>query len=51
MIYLITNPYLTSDPSPISFINMFNTNKTVTSTTLSAALSQYGIDFMTATYV
>jgi len=51
MIYLITNPYSTSDPSPIAFTNMFNSNKTISSLTLSAALSQYGIDFMSALYV
>lgn len=50
-IYLATNPSLTSDPSSVAFSNMFNTSYDVTSTVLAAALSGYGIDFMTGTFL
>ena len=47
-IYLVTNPDLTSDPSPIAFDNMFNlTSRELSNTVLAAALSGSGIDFMT----
>ncbi len=49
---MATNPELTSDPSPISFDNMFNvTNNQLSSTVLAAALSGYGIDFMSGMFL
>lgn len=50
-IYLATNPYLTSDPSPVAFSTMFDTGNALTNAVLASALSGYGIDFMSGTYV
>lgn len=43
---MVTNPYLTSDPSEIAYGSMFDTSNALTGTVLAAALSGYGIDFM-----
>ena len=47
----MTNPLLTSDPASMAFTNLFNTSNSLSSSTLSAALAGYGIDFMTGTNV
>ncbi len=51
IIYLATNPYLTSDPSPIAFANMFDNSSIMTNAVLFSALSGYGIDFMSGAFI
>ncbi len=50
LVYLAPNPYLTSDPSVVAFSNMFDATNNFNAVTLAAALSGYGIDFITIGY-
>ncbi len=50
-IYIITNPYLTSDPSPTSFLNMFSPSGQITAASISAALSGFAINFLSSNYL
>jgi hypothetical protein len=51
-IYLVTNPYLTgTDPSPLAFTNLFNSQGQLSSSTLSAAQSLFSITYLSGAYV
>lgn len=51
-IYLITNPYLTSDPSPTAFGNMYDVSGQISSASLSSALSGFAINYISgSTYI
>lgn len=51
-IYLITNPYLTSDPSPTAFGNMYDVTSQISSASLSSALSGFAINYISSsTYI
>ena len=50
IIYMITNPYLISDPSPTAFQNMFGDDKQLTAATKSSAVSGFAINYMSVTY-
>lgn len=46
----MTNPALTSDPSPTAFQNMFNGVSQLSSASLSLALSGFAINYLSAGY-
>lgn len=51
-IYLLTNPNLVgTDPSPLAFTNLFNSQGVLSSTTLSAAQSSFSITYLSATLI
>ena len=50
VIYMVTNPYLISDPSPTAFQNMFGDDKHLTTTAKNSAVSGFAINYILATY-
>lgn len=51
-IYLFTNPTLTgSDPAPLAFTNLFGSDGSLSTASLSLAQSKFSITYMTAHYV
>lgn len=50
-IYVITNPYLTSDPAPTGFLNMFTSSNELSSASLTAALNGFAITYLSSTYL
>ena len=50
IIYMVTNPYLISDPSPTAFQNMFGDDKHLTVVAKSSAVSGFAINYMSVTY-
>ena len=50
IIYMVTNPYLVSDPSPTAFQNMFGTDKHLTTSTKNSAVNGFAINYISATY-
>ena len=42
---------MASDPSTTAFINMYGTNKELTSASLSSAISNFAINYLSSTYI
>ena len=49
-IYIITNPYVSSDAAPTAFQNMYNGIGELSSSSLSSALSGFAISFLSSTF-
>ena len=49
-IYMITNPYRISDPSPTAFQNMYGTDKSLSAVSLASAVSGFAIDYLSSIY-
>ncbi len=49
-LYLITNPYLVSDPSPTALQNMYDSSLSLTGVSLSSAVS-FTINYLSSTYL
>lgn len=50
-IYVVTNPYLTSDPAPTGFLNMYTSSNELSSASLTAALNGFAITYLSSTYL
>ena len=51
--YLVTNPYYNqgNDPSPTAFGNMYDPDKSLTSTALASAVNGFAINYLESTYL
>ena len=51
VLYIVTNPYISSDPSPTAFTNMYGANKQLTPLALASAVSGFAINYMESIYI
>ena len=51
VLYIVTNPYISSDPSPTAFTNMYGADKKLTAIALASAVSGFAINYMESTYI
>ena len=51
VIYAMTNPYHTNDPSPLAFQNMFDAGNSLSAVSLASAVNGFAINYLSATYL